>query len=288
MTVFFNCAERAAVDAALRRRGLREHDVEIHEAQPVGHVGKLLGGEIGPACQIVLLDGRLREAAAGVAIGQRNLDRRDVRALDQPVIEFGQAVDDQAERHVDLLDQRVLGPAQEADQPRGLAAGQRIQIAGRDEVFGIGEEHGHALPRCRVDQVPLDQAVQQQEHGVGVAGPIAGLSPAGGKLLLHGPQPLGVASGLRPQPLAQVVAQHQVPAAEDLRGEELRQAAIRVLRAVRAADQVVHVAVQNEEAGRAGEIRSANSRAQAGHHAGRRFEQGFGRGLRHGEIQCEI
>ena len=60
----------------------------------------------------------------------------------------------------------------------GLAAGQRIEIAGGDEVFGIGEEHGHALARGRVDQVPLDQAVQEQEHGVGVAGPIARLSPA--------------------------------------------------------------------------------------------------------------
>ena len=88
--------------------------------------------------------------------------------------------------------------------------------------------------------------------GSGSRGQLGRIAPAGRERLEHRPQPVAVSSGLRPQPLAQVVAEDQVPTAEDLRGEKLRQAAIGVCRPRRlgAMNQVVDVAVQDEQAGR--------------------------------------
>ena len=122
---------------------------------------------------------------------------------------------------------------------------------------------------------------KSKQHGVGVAGPVAGFSPPGGKLLLHDPQPLGVVASLRAQTLAQVVAQHHVPAAEDLGREELGQIAVGLLRSFATTDQVMDIAVQNEEAGRAGEIQIGQFPCPARTPGGKRVEQCFGGSLGH-------
>lgn len=70
----------------------------------------------------------------------------------------------------------------------------------------------------------------------------------------HPPQPLGVGPRGNSQPLAQVVPQHDVPGAEELRGQEVDDAAVAPLRAGLLQGQVVDVAVHHEQAGGAGEV----------------------------------
>ena len=67
-------------------------------------------------------------------------------------------------------------------------------------------------------------------------------------------EPLLVAAGERAQPAAEVVVQHQRPAAEQLLGQELGEHAVARLVVAADAKEIVGVAVQDERRRRAGEI----------------------------------
>ena len=78
----------------------------------------------------------------------------------QPLVDLGQAVGDQAEGHVDLLDERVLGPAQEADQPSRPGRGPACPSRRRERGTGHSRRawrRSSARRRCRPGSARSDR-----------------------------------------------------------------------------------------------------------------------------------
>ena len=197
-----------------------------------------------------------RELLAGRGVGHGDLERRHVGAADQPLVDLGQLVAQEAKSDVIPLDIRVLRPREQPHQPRAQRAGHLAQLGRGNKVLRMIEDDTHADPlgRVHLHQDALDQLVQEREDRVGVARPRFRLADPLAQEGDHPPQPLGVGPGGNPQPLAQVVPQDDVPGAEKLRRQEVDDAAVAPLLAGLLQRQVVHIAVHHEQAGRAGEI----------------------------------
>ena len=192
---------------------------------------------------------------AFVQIRQRYFDGGHVRALHEPLVELDQLVDHQHERRIDALDQRILGPGQKPHQARRLSLGKAIEVARGHEKLRVLEEQGDALATGRLfEQISLDERLQAEEHLFWIARPGRRFSPAGHQILRHQLQPLRIVRGQRPQTAAQVVAQHEVPASEDLAHEEIGEPDVAICGTLRKPHQIVHVAMQHEHASRAGEV----------------------------------
>ncbi len=181
-----------------------------------------------------------------------------MRAADQPLVDLGQLVAEQAKGDVVLLDVRVLGPRQQPDQPHALRPGHLAQLRRGDQVLGVFEDHPDAdlLGRVLLHQDLADELIEQGEDSVRVAGPGLGLADPLGGLRDHPAQAVGVVAGEDAEPLAEVIPEDDVPGAEDLGGQEIGQAAVARDRAagLGSRHEVVDVAVQHEHAGRAGEV----------------------------------
>ena len=189
-----------------------------------------------------------------VGVGHRDLERRDVRAADQPLVDLGELVAEQAEGDVVPLDVGVLRPRQQPDQPRALRAGHLAQLGRGHQVLGVVEDHAEADPLGRVvlHQVLLDELVEQGEDGVGVPRPGLGLADPLGDRADHLAEPLARRCRRTSAGLAEVVPQHDVPGAEELGRQELGDGCRRSAGSPSScADQVVDVAVEDEQAGRA-------------------------------------
>ena len=87
---------------------------------------------------------QLDESLPRRGVGHRHRERRHVRAADQPLVDLGELVGEQAEGDVEPLDVGVLRPRQQADQPRALGPGHLAQLRRRDQVLGIFEDHAEA------------------------------------------------------------------------------------------------------------------------------------------------
>ena len=80
------------------------------------------------------------ELLAGRGVGHGDFEGRHVRAADQPLVDLGQAVAEQAEGDVVPLDVGVLGPGKQPDQPRAL--GSRPSGSARPRGPGTGHSRG--------------------------------------------------------------------------------------------------------------------------------------------------
>ena len=156
-----------------------------------------------------------------------------------------------------LFDIRVLCPRQQPDQPRALWSDHLAQLRGRDQVLGIFEDHAHAnlFGRIFFHQDLADELIEQGEDGVGVSRPGLRLADSLADLGVHQAQAVGIRSREEAESLAEVVPQHDVPRAEELRGQELGQVAVTGAIRLSARHQIVDVAVHHENAGRPGEIK---------------------------------
>ena len=240
---------------------LREQYVHIHQAQPVGQPGQFLRRQVAQLRQFLRRADRPYEGFPRGLVRQRQRNGGHVSVLHQPVVHLGQLVRHQAERNVQPLDVRILGPAQQPHQVGALRAGQCVQIARRNQVLRVIEHHADALAARGIilEQVALDESIQQQQHVLRVARPGGRFAATSGKVLSHGLQSAGVSTRQRPQTAAEIVTDHHIPRAEQLRAQELREAAIRrrvVLAGSgrRTQDQIANVAVQYEQAGRARKV----------------------------------
>ena len=228
----FELAEAALVEPPAGARRLLQHHVQVHQAQAVGQLGQLLRREVGQLGEVLALRrvsamnrSRSSSSGSGTSIAatcglctSRSLTSASLSAIRQNAM-------------FTRLMCGFCAQAKKPHQPRRVAAGQRVQVAGRDEVLGVVEDQSDALPLAGLlDQVALDECIQAQQQLVRVARPGDRLAPARREKLHHRLQPLRVAAGHRPQAAAQVVAEHDVPLAEDLLAQELGQAAIAVAR----------------------------------------------------------
>ncbi len=137
-----------------------------------------------------------------------------------------------------------------------MALGQTVQVAGRQQELRIFEYEGDALSFGRIlQEVSLDKRIQPQQNFFRLARPGGWFAPPPDQVLRHGAQPLRVRAGERPQAAAQIVAEHNIPAAEHLRRQKLAQAAVAVLVGIGQSHQIVHISVQHEHARCAREIK---------------------------------
>ena len=113
------------------------------------------------------------------------------------------------------------------------------------------EDHAHVDPSLRVllHHVLLEELVEHGEDGVRVLGPGLGLADPLGDRAEHLAEPLAIGAGSHPQPIAEVVDEHDVPRAKELGGEEVGHGAVRSRPRIFLADKVVDVAVEDEQAG---------------------------------------
>ena len=120
------------------------------------------------------------EFLAGRGVGHGDFEGGQVGAADQPLVDLGETVAEQADGDVMLLDVRVLRPGEQPDQPRALGGGHLAQLGRRDQVLGIVEDDAQAdlLGRIYLQENALDELVEQREDHVGVAGPRLGLADA--------------------------------------------------------------------------------------------------------------
>ncbi len=118
------------------------------------------------------------------------------------------------------------------------------------------EDDAQTDPLCRIDlhQDALNQPVDERQDQIGIARPRLGLADALAEERNHAPQPVGIGAGGDLQSLAQVVAQHHVPASKELAPKKIGDAAVNPLAGLLARDQVMHIAVEHEDARRAGEV----------------------------------
>jgi len=77
------------------------------------------------------VDMTLDKLAPLLGRGERNLDRRHVRTVDQSFAELRKLLGDQAEGDIEPLDVRIGRPAEKSHQSGGLTAGLRRQVARR-------------------------------------------------------------------------------------------------------------------------------------------------------------
>ena len=89
---------------------------------------------------------------------------------------------------------------------------------------------------------------------VGIAGPCLRFADLVAHEADHPPEPVAVGAGSQLEALAQVVAQDDVPAPEELRGQKVSEAAISPLLTLLLPGQVVNVAVQDKKTGCPGEV----------------------------------
>ncbi len=102
--------------------------------------------------------------------------------------------------------------------------------------------------------VLLEELIDERQDGIGILGPAPGLADPFRDRSEHLAQPLAVGACGHPQPVAEVVHQDDVPVAEELGRQEVRHRSIRTRLARVQADQVIDVAVKDEQASRAGEV----------------------------------
>ena len=98
---FLSDLEAVGVELDARLLGPGQQPLEAHQAQAAGQVGELGGREVGEVAELAVLavePGGERLARGGV--GHRDLERRDVRAADEPLVDLGELVAEQAEGDV--------------------------------------------------------------------------------------------------------------------------------------------------------------------------------------------
>ena len=163
--VFFSSPKRPPVDPALGLDRLREETLRLTRFRPLDTSANCVGREVGQPREV------LRPATAHrgklsplVAVGQRKSNVATCGLSTSRSFSSVEPVGHQAEGHVDPLDVRVLRPAEQPDQPVGLAPGQHAQVARGDEVLGVLEQAwrcSSARPRPSIED-PLDEPVQQR------------------------------------------------------------------------------------------------------------------------------
>ena len=179
MTVFFNSRNGAGVDAAVGAGRLREHHVQIDQAQAVGHVGQLLGREIGdPRKSCPRVAQRLKRQRASRSGSGTSIVATCGLCTSRSLTSARRSAIRQNAMFTCLMSGFCAQRRKRTSRaPCPRASG--VQIARRHQVLGIVEQHGDALPRGRVvDQVPLDEAVQQEQGRVGIARPGRRIAPA--------------------------------------------------------------------------------------------------------------
>ena len=80
------------VELLARLLGAGQQPLEVHQVQPAGQLGQLLGREVGQVAELAVLAVEPGgELLARGGVGHGDLERRDVRAADQPLVDLGQA-----------------------------------------------------------------------------------------------------------------------------------------------------------------------------------------------------
>ncbi len=174
------------------------------------------------------------------------------------VAQVGAPLLDQNERHLEALHVRAGGPVQQGDGHAGGGEAQAPGLAGREQVRRVIDDDAGAEPLLgRGHDVLAHEQVEQAEHDGGVVLDGGEVADATGRERDHVAQSLLAAAGEHAQAAAQVVVQHEVPAAEQLLREELGDRAVgRGLGRVDVGErhEVVRVAVQHEDRRRSGEV----------------------------------
>ena len=143
-------AEVGPVEAATALdRALHEH-LEIGEADAGGELAELRrpSSRRTPTTSLpVALTCAARNVGALGDVGQRHLERRDVRVVRQPLRDARQPRIDQHERHVEPLDVRARRPVEQRHQV-GLLV-EIEAVAARRDVAGVIDDHRACAAACR-------------------------------------------------------------------------------------------------------------------------------------------
>ena len=151
-----------------------------------------------------------------------------MRASDQPFVDLGQAIAEQADRDVMPFDVRVLRPGKKPDQPRSLGSSHLGQVGRGDQVLCVIEDDAEtdAPGRIHLHEDALDELVEQREDHIRVARPGFGLADSIIQAREHSPQAIAIAAGRRFEPDAQIVLENDIPLPEELGRKKLGDAAI--------------------------------------------------------------
>ena len=196
-----------------------------------------------------------------LGIGKRHADRRHGRIGHERGMHLHEAVGEQHDRHVDASQQRIGRPAQHTHQPASPCPRTRSRVTGRSKILTVVEHDGDPFPLLgRVDEVAFEQGVDGRDRLIGITRPGGGVAEPFREPLRHRPQATGIGARQRPQALAHIVGEHDVPAAKQLPREKIRhrapaggrQGSRRPQR-----NEVADIAVQQKHATCAGEIRIA-------------------------------
>ena len=124
--VLLEFAELLRVETACA--GVRQQHVQIDEIQPGGILNESFRRQ---AARCDARGRRCHELTTVLNTRQRDLQRGDIRIVDQPLADLGQLVRDQTEGHVQPLEVRIRSPTHEPHQPRRLSSRHRGQVASR-------------------------------------------------------------------------------------------------------------------------------------------------------------
>ena len=235
-------AEAPGVEGLL----LFEEAAEIEEGEAGG-----LGGEGGG------------EAGAGGFVGDGDFDGGGVGAGGDAFVDGRQLFVDDEEGHVEALQMRTGGPVEQGDDLGGGWDGEAAGFASGEQKAGVVDDDGGGdAVGFGGHDVVLDEAVDEREGHGGVAagsGEVADFAVGEDD---HFFEAGGVGAGEGAEAAGEVVVENEVPAAEDLLGEEVGEGG----ELVAVGDEVLNIAVEGEEDRGAGEVEFGEALGPGGVH----------------------
>ena len=248
-------AEDGGVEPLAAFAGRLDQDVEVGQGDACRQRRELRRVEVAEALDWRVADRGADERVALLLVRQRHFDRRDVRVAGQAIAHVRELLVDEHERHVQPLDVRAHRPVQHGHQIRRGLQAQASRLARRKDVRRLIHDHGDAQAIVfGGHDVVADEAIEDGEGRGRILGERAEVAHLVVREGHHVLEPLFVASGERAQPPAEVVVQHQRPAAEQLLGQKLCEHAVPHSGVARQAKEVVGVAVEDERGGRSRKV----------------------------------
>ena len=211
---------------AVRRRAIagreRHHRPEALERQPPRERRHPLHGIRLRLRHAGRLRRRQSKPFAFGGVGKGEIDRRHRRAGDEPGVDLGERIGEEDDGNIDAPQERIGGPGEQPHQPSGPPLHRGAGLAGRREILGVVEDDRDPLPLLGwVDEIAFEELIDDTDRLIGVTRPVGSVAEPVGQPGDHVAVPVGVGAGQRPQPLADVVGQDDIPATEDLAAEEV-------------------------------------------------------------------
>jgi hypothetical protein len=214
--------EHRGVETLAAFAGRLHQHVEIGQRDAGRELGELGDREVGEIDHRRVA-GRRGDERGALRLGrQRHLDRGDVRVVGEPIVDVGELLVDQHEGHVQPLDVRAHRPVDHRDQLRGRLQVETAGFARREQVRRLVDDHGDAdaVGLGRHDVV-ADEPVEHREGGRRILRRRAQVGDFLRRERDHVAQPLFVAACEHAEAAAQIVVEHERPAAEQLLGQKL-------------------------------------------------------------------